>query len=245
MALRRLGKTIALTLLAVLVLAGSLAGCRAGQPAGDEARGQTQEPASGNTGGSGQGPGGDTGDGGKTLGEWNGPWNAAGWATGQRFRYAINVADDGQVTTGWYSLSVTDAGEGNLNFQYAGKLVTEFSGAFVAAPGDVDLTSGADLMAAATLMGLLVTPALYFAGNPGSWDEGTTWSYGEGENRIAFAITGRRTYAGITGAVGEWTMAGATSVVCVNPHVPLALYVKITTDERNYLEYILTECEGF
>lgn len=62
---------------------------------------------------------------------------------------------------------------------------------------------------------------------------------------MTFAITGRATYAGISGAVGQWMVGGATSVFTVNPNVPLPLYAKLVTDDKNYLEYIMVEISGF
>lgn len=262
----KLAKVAALILVLAVVTTMPLAGCGkptesvAEEPGGETSSGGTSAGSgsggsgSGGAGSGGSGSGGTTGDAagadpstGSELGPWGTEWNAQ-FAAGQHYKYVINIgSDDGTVTSGWYSLTFSDAGGGNLKIDYAGNIGLDFSGSFVSDADDINWGEGLDFMAWGMLLGLMATPALYL-GMTGrsSWDTGTTWSWGEGDDKVTFAITGKRAYAKITGAVGEWRCAdGSFAQWCVNPKVPLALYVKIADSEKSYMEYILVECAGF
>jgi len=240
-----LASTLVLALAAAALAAAAaafalpLAGCaRAGRPTA----------AGAGSAGSGQ-PAGEPGQDpafGRELGPW-GDWDAS-LAPGQHYRYSLNTVTDGRLTTGWYQLDLSDAGNGRLRVDYAGSVGDGFSGSFVAeTPSTIDWADGITYtVARAALVGLLVTPRRALGLASHSWEPGASWSLGEGANRISFAITAKRSFAGITGALGVWKdAAGQSCEFCVNPNVPLALYLKLLTDERNYVEYTLVECGGF
>lgn len=243
-------KVLALLLALVLAPALPLAGCRKTEPPpGNEETTGSGGASGGSTGGPGTGGGGEPGQDpslGKELGEW-GAWQGE-WAAGQHYKYAVTVVTDGVSSPGWYELTFGDAGDGRLRVDYSGSIGLPFGGSFVADdPRSIDWSKGIDnVMAWAVLASLMVTPSLTLGSTEHGWEVGQTWSLGEGENKLTFAITGKRAFAGITGAFCEWNDAtGGGSEYCVNPNVPLALYLKLITDDKNYMEYVLTECGGF
>lgn len=239
---RRLTKILALLLVLVVALAIPLAGCKkATEPPASEGAGDTGGTSGGTSGGTGGDP-----SAGNELGTW-GAWQSS-WAAGQHYRYTINNVIDGQNTAGWYELTFSDAGGGKLKVDYSGNVGIGFSGSFVADDAqNINWSTGiSDIMAWAMLLGLMVTPGLTLGFAEHSWDVGTNWSFGTGEDAVTFEISAKKSFAGITGAYGEWKDAkGGGCEFCVNPNVPLALYLKLVTDEKNYMEYILTECSGF
>ena len=78
---------------------------------------------------------------------------------------------------------------------------------------------------------------------------GKKWSYEAPGVKVEFEVTGTQTYAGLTGSVGTWktTAAGQTMTCsfCVNPNLPMALYVKYYGAPTSWLEYTLLEATGF
>ena len=235
--------SLALVLGLVLAPALSLSGCLPAGPPEAAGSGGT-----GGEGGAGPAPadplGRDPSEG-QELGPWD-DW-VVEFQNGQRFRYSVNLMDQGQITRGWYDLAFSDAGGGRIRVDYAGNLGVSVSGSFVSAPSNVDWRSGMrdNPLACAMLLGLVITPTVTLDLVGLSWDVGASRAIGEGQEAMSFTLTGKRAYGGITGAVVEWTTRGATSVFCVNPNVPLALHVKLVTDDRNHVEYILAECGGF
>ncbi len=239
----------ALLLALALTAALPLAGCTKIEPPPGDEDAAGSGGAGGAAGGAGAGvtagPGQDPGLG-KELGEW-GPWQG-NWAAGQHYKYTVTVVTDGASSPGWYELTLGDAGDGRLRVDYSGSLGLPFGGSFIADdPRSINWSKGIDdVMAWAVLASLMVTPSLTLGSAQHGWEVGQAWSWGEGENKLSFAITGKRSFAGITGALGEWKdAAGGSSLYCVNPNVPLALYLKLITDDRNYMEYVLAECGGF
>ncbi len=234
---RKILKVVALLLILVVAVTVPLVGCKKAEP-----------PVDTDTGSGGSGTqGGDAGAG-NEIGPWGSEWTSQ-WAAGQHYRYTINSVSGGTNTPGWYSLDFEDAGGGKLKVVYAGNIGIDFSGDFIADDSNnIDWSKGiTDLLAGAMLLGLMVTPTLALGmGGEHGWDVGTSWSGGEGEGKYTFGITEKRSFAGITGAYGQWTAADGTGCVfCINPNVPLALYLKLITDDTNYMEYVLTECSGF
>jgi hypothetical protein len=78
---------------------------------------------------------------------------------------------------------------------------------------------------------------------------GKKWSYEAPGVKVEFEVTGTQTYAGLTGSVGTWkTTSGGQTMTCsfcVNPSLPMALYVKYYGTPASWLEYTLLEATGF
>jgi len=70
--------------------------------------------------------------------------------------------------------------------------------------------------------------------SPDAWEDGSYWGG-------TVKVSGRSTYAGITGA--NVTASGWQG--CINPNVPLALHSKSTLPGGAWVELTLTEIEGF
>jgi hypothetical protein len=252
----RPARTRPLVLSLTLVLAVLLTGCLPSHPIG-----QDPSPGDSHTGGGsdsvGSGPGqpssgpalddpaGQNPSEGRELDPW-GEW-VTRFQDGQGFRYRVNLVDKGVASNGWFDLVFTDVGEGRIRVNYSGEMGAPFSGSFVSARSRVDWQTGMSdsPLACALLLGLTVTPVVALDVVGQSWNVGAFWILGQGPTAMSITVTGRRAYGGITGAVADWTTPEATSLFCVNPNVPLALYAKLVTDASNYIEYILTGCIGF
>lgn len=201
-------------------------------------------------------PGGDAGGGGalvgddpskgETLGAWGQGWSA-GFAVGQHFRYNMVTYDETEgVSTGCYELWIKDTGHGQYMVEWFLELPgVYFNNYFGTDPGEIDWELGMDSKAWDLVRGLIETPGLMI-GMSGldNWEEGTC-SGGEGDDVLTCTISGKRSFAGVTGAWGRWdTGDGSFGEFCVNPNVPLALYVR-TGNPGSWLEYELTAIDGF
>jgi hypothetical protein len=187
---------------------------------------------------------------GNEFGAWGG-WNSVPLA-GQRYKYSIVAYSNASATyplspPAWLELTFTDPGGGALKVTYAGSdSVEDFSGEDVYIPqekewvnswADSTLTEaddlGVDVEAARDapqqMLMALIAPAysLDTRGSPDAtrhtWTVGESW-FQTGSGRVqTFAITGKRTFAGVTGAFGEFLAdsGGGQELTefCVNPNV--------------------------
>lgn len=254
----KLYKVLAMVVVLALVLTIPVGCSRPEAPEDEGDSGSTGDTGSGSGSGSGSDSGGSGSTGGSdadelalgadasagdALGDWNAEWNTD-FGPGQHYRYIIRTVGD-ETIEGYYDLTIEDAGGGNIKIIYDIDFGATYSGSFTTNAEEPDLSAGMDFAAWGLLLGLAVTPALMLglSGMDG-WEE-ASWTFGEGEDAISFETTGRRSYAGITGAVGRWESGdGSFGEWCINPNVPLALYCKIG-DAASYMEYILVDIDGF
>lgn len=254
---RGMAVAIALGLILAVALALPITGCK-------KAAGPSEEPV---VIGVGQDPG--TGD---EFGAW-GAWNSVPLA-GQRYKYDILAYTNASQTyplspAGWLELTFTDAGDGSLAVAYSGSdSAAGFSGEGLYVPQEGELANAWVMSALGSeevvlgqpnpqqLVMALTMPAhsLDTRGLPGAaqhtWTVGETWfEAGAGAGSLqTFVITGKRAFAGVTGAFGEYLAdygAGRElAEFCVNPNVALPLYLKLTSGQRVNFECVLTEYSG-
>ncbi len=253
---RRLARVVAIVLVLIAAVSFPLAGCKKAEPQPAEGAGETGGSPDGMTGVEvGQDP--STGD---ELGEW-GDWDFDP-APGQRHKYTINMVSHGELEPpqpGWYEVTFSDAGGGKLKVAYVGNCFgRDFSGEYLTVPHGWDLHQVGD-SAVDDIVLRLTGPALQLtassrSGGRRTWTAGENWSYvNQLGDKLTFTITGKRAFAGITGAYGEYTETVGNDTLltefCVNPNVPLPLYVKDVlttgTEDRYVLfESVLTEYSG-
>jgi len=156
-------------------------------------------------------------------------WGIYEFKPGQYFKYELTSGGK----SGWYTLTVSDASDGKLKFEWEG----EYDGSSFSS----SVTAGAEEAVANMFMSMAMSPAAevllgtiwaqwwmpFFAGTEFSVGSGWSASW-EGES-VSFEVVSTETYAGVEGYVVEWRKNDElVSRVCVAPNVPLALKTEIT-----------------
>ena len=230
-------RVLVLVAVGAMLLALPLAGCKKKPTAGGEQTPGGQPPGYGVVGGGGSG----------------GSPAAVGFfkfQAGQYLKYRVSVAG---ATEGWFTVNITDGGSGKLKLDVAGNYAGQtFAGT---------VTASTDTVANDTIQGLSGNPFAMICVVPLfsiPWNQyfldanlelGKKWSYEAPGVKVEFEVTGTQTYAGLTGSVGTWkTTSGGQTMTCsfcVNPSLPMALYVKYYATPASWLEYTLLEATGF
>jgi len=178
------------------------------------------------------------------------------WAPGQRFHYEIKSYDKTKgLRSGWYELTVTKYDE--LTVLKTWRL--SFDGEESSSRVDYPETGGWVTDGWGGLRGWPGWPtSLYEVAvviqecHLNDW-HGGSWSSVTHSCESRVQVTGKRTYAGVIGAYGDWERrfyyGGSLSYCrwgefCINPNIRLPLYVKVCTD-NGWVEWTLTEIEGF
>ncbi len=240
--LSALALALALPLLLTIPL-----GC-AGQPAENPA--DTAGNAAGGGDAAGDAAGSLVGDDpslGDTLGPWPGGWDTLSLAVGQHFRYDVKTYDQAEgVQEGTLEIGIKDADEGQFIIEWRLELPgVDLNYYFGTNPGWIDWRLGVGPEGWNWLRELVQDPAEAYDGSGlVGWEDGSS-SAGAGAGRITCTIEGRRSFAGITGALGRWERGdGSSGTFCANPRVALPLYVHAGGADC-YTEFTLVEAGGF
>ncbi len=159
-------------------------------------------------------------------------WRPFQFRENEEFRYDIRHTEDGEVATGFFSLSVRPSGDG-LKIDVQGKLDDmECSGSMSAERGQVGpqhMWTGCMTMAP-VMMAVFMPLSGWFMGR--SFNAGDKWEMRQGDESFSFNVTGTCSYAGRDGRQAVMKVNDDVRLqACVDPDMALPLAVTFNDED--------------
>ncbi len=164
----------------------------------------------------------------------------------EHFKYEMNMTEDGDTQTGWYTLDLEPRGGDQVWMKVKaamGEATSEFS--TTAAPDAVHSQLLPQLMmspAGAPMIATLFAPwwGMYFAGR--DWAVGAGWSFSDGAKQVSFKVEDTCSYAGVEGKNVVWREDDEVrGESCIAIGVALPLAVSFRDDSGRHYKVTLTE----
>ncbi|NNG17188.1 MAG: hypothetical protein HKM89_11975 [Gemmatimonadales bacterium] len=165
-------------------------------------------------------------------------WRAYQFHGNEDFRYDLKQTVDSTVTTGFYRLSISPAGAGQMQLDIQGKLAgVACSGSATVESGAASpyqLTTGCQMMAP-ILVGAFMPMSTWFMNRP--LTPGDTWDVRQGGETVSFSVNGTCTHAGQDGHGVEVRHNNDLRLkACLAPDIGLPLAVFWTEEGDDPIE---------